>query len=186
MFLKQAYTGSHMKRYVPIIIGIVALCAVLYVGNSIIKNRDVITEDEKKSELSSAFTGKVIRNFEGENVLEYTFDLPETGTTTLEKDGALVKVTDQGSPVLAMYVSYEGGRGYSSVDYINNVILPNVPSAKIVGTTTVGLYEWDVVESQNSIWHVAKGGDGQWLLVMENTKVSAEKANPIIESLSTQ
>ena len=38
-----------MKRYVPIIIGIVALCAVLYLGNSQMNKDKDITKDEQGS-----------------------------------------------------------------------------------------------------------------------------------------
>ena len=176
-----------MKRYVPIIIGIVALCAVLYVGNLEMKNRRALANDEQKSDISSkSFQGKVVRVFEGENVLEYGFDIPETATTSIEKDGALIKVTDNGELITAMYISYEGGRGYTAEDYITNVIVPNVPAITPNGTTTLGGYDWTVVESQWSVWHVAPSLDNQWLLVVENKKTQSEAANAVIESIITK
>ncbi len=179
-----------MKRYVPIVIGVLALCAVLYVGNEQMKqDGDTTIEGDKKTSttpLTTSFTGKVVRNYEGENVLEYGFDLPETASTSIEKDGALVKVVDGGTPVLAMYLSYEGGRGYSPADYISNVIVPNVAAITEDGTATIGSREWTVVESEWSIWHIAKSDNGQWLLVVENKKDVNDKANPIIESIVTK
>jgi hypothetical protein len=176
-----------MKRYVPIIIGIVALCAVLYVGNLEMKNRRNLAADEQKTDLSSkSFQGKVVKNFEGEHALEYGFDIPETATTTVEKEGALAKVFNNADMVTAMYVSYEGGRGYSPADYITNVIVPNVPAITDAGTTTLGGYDWTVVESQWSVWHVAATADRQWLLVVENKKTQSEAANQVIESIVTK
>lgn len=175
-----------MKRYVPIIIGIVALCAVLYAGSVIMKNRELANEEENTQVSLTSFSGQVVRMFEGENVLEYSFDYPQGATTTVEKDGSLIKVIENGALITAMYVSYEGGRGYSPEDYIKNVIVPSVPSATMKATTTIGGYEWNVAESERSTWHVAKGGDGSWLLVVENRKVDAEKANAIIDSLTTK
>ena len=176
-----------MKRYVPIIIGIVALCAVLYAGNTIMNNRDGLAEEEENVQgTSSTFTGQVVRMFEGENILEYGFDIPEGATTTVEKDGALIKVIDSDALLVAMYASYEGGRGYSPTDYIKNVIVPSVPSVTMTGTTTVGLYDWNVAESARSTWHVAQVGDGSWLLVVENKKIDSEKAQVVIESISTK
>jgi hypothetical protein len=176
-----------MKRYVPIIIGIVALCAVLYVGNIEMKNRRALAVDEQKSDISSkSFQSKVIKNFEGEHALEYGFDIPETGTTTLEKDGALAKVFSNAEMVTALYVSYEGGRGYSPADYITNVIVPHVAAITDAGTTTLGAYDWTVVESQWSVWHVAQTADKQWLLVVENKKTQSEAAGQIIESIVTK
>ena len=187
MFFKEAYTYDHMKRYVPIVIGVIALCAIVYVGDSQMKKDKKITVDEQATTtLSTTFSGKVTRVFEGENTLEYSFGLPETGTTTIEKDGALVKVTDQGLPVLATYFSFEGGRGYSPEDYVTNVIVPNVPAVTSQGTTTIGSHEWTVVESQWSVWHIAKASNGNWLVVVENKKEVNDKAMPIIESFTTK
>ncbi len=179
-----------MKRYVPIIIGVVALCAVLYVGTSMRGGQDV-TADEENTEISSSstneFTGQVVRMFEGENVLNYSMSPPEGATTTIGMDGALVNVVDQGGvPLLEMYMSYEGARGYSAEDYITNKIASTVPAITNVGKSTIGLYEWTVVESERSVWHVAKAGNGNWLLVVENLKTDADKADAIIQSISTK
>ena len=60
-----------MKRYVPIIIGVVALCGIIYVGSSQMRKSNTVLVDEQKSEVSNmSFQGKVTKIFEGENVLE--------------------------------------------------------------------------------------------------------------------
>ena len=175
-----------MKRYVPIIIGVVALCAVLYLGSSkISSDEEILANEETKSEVTSkSFQGSVTKVFEGENTLEYGFDLPETATATVAMEGALVKVTESGMPILAMYVSFEGGRGYSPADYITNNIIPKVAGVTQTGAKMVGEYEWTVAESANSEWHVASVENGKWLLVVENKKSDNEKANTVIESIS--
>jgi hypothetical protein len=176
-----------MKKYVPIIIGIVALFVLLYVGNNVMKKRQQKVSDEKVTVTTGVqVIGKAVKNFEGEQTVEYMFSIPETATTTVEKDGALVKITDGDVLVNAMYFSYEGGRGFSSSDYINNVIIPAVPSAKVVGTTTFAGYDWDVVESGMSVWRVAKVGNGSWLLVVENKKAEDEKSLSVIDTLTTK
>ncbi len=177
-----------MKRYVPIIIGLVALGGVLFVGNKEMNKSDeeVVVEGTSTEITSKSFQGKVVRMFEGENTLEYGMDLPETATATISMDGALVKVDNQDAPVLAMYVSYEGGRGYSPSDYITNNIITKVKGVTVVGTTTIGGYNWDVAESEGSVWHVAKTVDSNWLLVVENKKDASDKATPIIESIVTK
>jgi hypothetical protein len=95
-------------------------------------------------------------------------------------------VTDTDAPVLAMYVSYEGTRGYTPEDYITHVIVPKVSAVTNADPVTIGSFEWSVVESEFSIWHVAKTEDGKWLLVVENKKADAEKANTILESVSAK
>ncbi len=176
-----------MKRYVPIVIGVVALCVILFIGNDQMKSKNDTANEEQKTEVAlTSFSGKVTRMYEGENVLEYGFDVPASATTTVEKDGALVKVTDNGVPLVAAYFSYEGGRGYSPEDYITNNIVPSVAAVTDMGTTTVGSHEWTVAESEWSVWHVAKSSNGQWLIVVENKKTDTEKAKTILESLTTK
>lgn len=178
-----------MKKYVPIIIGIVALCAVLYVGDrEMKKNSADLAVDEQKSAdmITTSFQGKVTKMFEGENTLLYGFDLPETATTTVEKEGALVKVTEDGASVLAMYVSFEGGRGYLPDDYINKVIAPAVKLTGEKTTVTIGKNDFEVVRSATSEWHVAKVENGAWLLVIESKKTDNEKVASILESLVTK
>jgi hypothetical protein len=173
-----------MKRYIPIIVGIVALCAVLYVGDTQMKKHDMMASDDQKSDVAmKSFQGSVTKEWEGSNTLEYGFDLPETATTTTDKDGALVSVLDNDAPVLEMYTSFEGARGYTPADYISNVIVPNFSAITDDGTTTIGSYEWTVVESRWSEWHIASVANGNWLLVVENKKADHDKANTIIESM---
>ena len=189
MFLKEAYTYRYMniKRYVPIIIGVVALCAVLYIGNNQMNKNDIDKDEQVATTTAlTSFTGKVTKIFEGENTLEYGFDIPETATATVEKDGSLVKVTDSSSDVLAVYFSYEGGRGYSPSDYITNNIVPHVQVITAQGTTTIGSHEWTVVDSEWSVWHIAPSSNGQWLIVVENKKTENGIVIPILESFSTK
>ena len=186
MFLKEAYTYEYMKRYVPIVIGVIALCAVLYVGNDSMKNDDSISEATTTEMKVTSFNGSVTKIFEGENVLNYGFDVAETATTTVEKEGALVKVADARIPVVAVYFSFEGGRGYSPADYISNIIVPNVKAVTTKENVTLGAHDWSVVESEWSVWHIAKSANGQWLIVTENKKTENEKAAPVIESIITK
>lgn len=186
-FSKEAYTCTHMKRYVPIVIGVVALCAVLYIGNSQMENDESSLETKKTDTVSlTSFNGKVTRVFEGDNTLEYGFDLPETASTSVGKDGALVTVTDNDASLVAMYFSFEGGRGYTPEDYITHNIVPNVKAVTTIGTTTLGAHDWTVVESEWSVWHIASALNGNWLIVVENKKVDAEKADALIESIYTK
>ena len=175
-----------MKRYVPIIIGVVALCAVLYLGSSKMTSDAEVTSDEAMSSevTSKSFQGSFTKIFEGENTLQYGFDLPETATATVTMDGALIKVTDSEAPVFAMYVSFEGGRGYSPREYVSNVIMPKVKGITQLGTTTIAGREWTVVASANSEWRIASVENGAWLLVVENKKADSEKTVTLLESVA--
>jgi len=176
-----------MKRYVPIIIGVVALCAVLYLGSSGTNNEEekLANEESSVEVMNKSFQGSFTKIFEGENTLQYGLDLSETATATVSMDGALVKITDNDMPVLAMYISFEGGRGYSPTDYITKNIVTKVRGVTQMETRMIGEYEWAVAESANSVWHVASVENGKWLLVVENKKVDTEKAMPVLETIVT-
>jgi hypothetical protein len=175
-----------MKTYKTILIGIVVLLAVLYGGQKIIKNRTHSTALEVVDSVAvKSVEGNVIRVFEGENVINYAFDIDETATTTVERDGSLIRVNNADVPVATMYISYEGGRGYGPVDYINGLIVPAVPAVTIVGAVTVGAHEWQKAESLNSEWYVAPAVNGQWLIIVENKKTAHDATMKILESLET-
>ena len=178
---------EYMKKYVPIIIGIVALCAVVYVGDKQMKKHDAIAKEEQKSSVSDkSFQGSVTKVFEGDNTLMYGFNIPETATATVTRDGTLIKVTDGGVALLAMYTSFEGARGYTPADYIVQNIVPKVRVVNDNGTTTIGSYDWTVVASEKTEWHVASVANGQWLVVVESSKGDTEKVITLLESLATE
>ena len=174
-----------MKKIVKIIIGAVVLVAVLYGGN-LFMNRVTNSDgsDLNVEEVATKqFVGEVVRNFEGDHLLGYSLNIPETATATLGLDGALVTVTDGDMPYLSMYVSYEGGRGYSPSTYIDRAIAPLYSVVDLTGTTTIGGFEWQGAESMGIEWHVASVADGQWLVVIENKKSMSDMVKKAIESL---
>ncbi|MBP6888540.1 MAG: hypothetical protein KBC21_02435 [Candidatus Pacebacteria bacterium] len=176
-----------MKKYVPYIVGIVVLFVLVYLGQGVMKGRETVAEEEVVVTPSTTLVeGTVTRFFEGEWVLGYAFDIPEAATTTVERDGSLVKVTGEGQLLSAMYFSYEGGRGYSPEDYINNVIAPNVSMVTITGTTTLGSSEWVVAEGASSVWYVASVKGGEWLVVAESKKGEDSAGLDILESLTVK
>ncbi len=176
-----------MKKYVPYIVGIVVLFVLVYLGQGVMKNREAVKEEEVTVTTPTTLVeGTVTRFFEGEQVLGYALDIPEMATTSVERDGSLIKVTEGDSLLSAIYFSYEGGRGYTPADYINNVIAPNVSSATVVGTTTIGSYEWTVVEGVTSVWHVAAVKGGEWLAVAESKKGEDTPGLDILESLTAK
>lgn len=175
-----------IKTYKALLIAVVVLCVVGTGSYFYSKGGAPAEKEAVKSEPKNLITGQVMREFEGENKIIYKMAIPETATSTTGMDGALVKITDEGSSFISMYFSYEGGRGYVAPDYINNVIAPRVPGVKIVGTSTIGLYTWTVAESEMSEWHVAQVGDGQWLLVVENKKSLHDGAVESLDTLTTQ
>jgi hypothetical protein len=163
-----------MKTYKAILLAVVGLVIVvtggyLYMDKTTTVAKEAITKSDMKS-----LDGQVMRIFEGENKLVYSFDIPETATSTVTMDGALIKVNTGSALYAAVYFSYEGGRGYSAEDYIKSVVAPHVNVLTITGTTTIGTRIWTVAESVNTQWHVGQVGDGQWLMVVESPKANHE------------
>lgn len=173
-----------MKKNVIILIGIVVLVAVLYGGRNIMRGgHDVDSSDTTSMVKMDSFTGQVVRSFEGENKLDYSVDLPETASATEEMEGALIHVTHEDAPYLSMYMSFEGARGYTALEYIDNVITPKVPVIELTSTSTIGGYEWQGAESSASEWHVASVAGGKWLVVVENKKSVHDLVVKTLESL---
>jgi hypothetical protein len=177
-----------MKTYVPILIGIVVLAVALYGGNAFMKRggRLAGVSDAKGQVAMKPFVGQVVRVFEGDNVLEYSFDIPETATTSTDMDGALIHVVDTDGSMVSLYMSYEGARGYAPLDYISNTIASKVAVIDPMGTTTLGSYDWQVAESPASEWRVASVDSGKWLIVAENKKAVHDMADRVIESISVK
>lgn len=143
-------------------------------------------EGENAPILMKSFSSKVVRVFEGENVLEYTFDIPETATTSIDMDGALIRVIDVDTPAYAVYMSYEGARGYSPLDYLNNVVAPHVAVIDPMGTSTIGLFDWQLAETEGSEWHIASVNGGNWLIIVESKKTSHDTVIKTLESVSVK
>lgn len=188
-FFKQAYTYHHMKTYVPILIGIVVLGAALYGGNTFMKKggSDLLNNKDTQSEISmKSVVGQVVRVYEGDHVLEYAFDIPETATTSIDMEGALIRVLDNNAPTATFYMSYEGARGYSALDYLSNKIAPHVSVINPTNIVSLGGYDWQMAESEGSEWYIASVASSSWLIVVENKKTNHDMATKIIESISVK
>lgn len=174
-----------IKTYKVILLTVLGLGVV--VTGSYFYMKDKPTQKEAVVKVTTAMLeGEVVRMFEGENKISYALDIPETATSTVGMNGALLQVVDGGVPFVSMYFSYEGGRGYMPINYIKSIIVPQVRALTIVGTTTVGSYDWTVAQSDQSEWHVAQVGDGSWLVVVENKRTLHDKAMGVLDTLTTR
>ena len=165
-------------------IGVAVLIVVLYGAQRLMNSSESADVSDVASEVAmQSVTGQVLRVFEGEHVLDYSMDIPETSTTTVSMEGALLRVTEETNPLVTIYFSYEGGRGYTPLDYINNKIAPQVSVIDPVGTTTIGGLDWQVAESEGSEWRIAQVMNGEWLIVTENKKSVHDIADSILNSI---
>lgn len=175
-----------MKKNITILVGVVAIVVVLFGGYKLVKKYSVEPEIkvEAQGDVSmKSFSGSVTRVYEGDNILSYTFDIPETATTTLEMDNALVKIVDNSIPYATVYISYEGGRGFTPLDYISEVIAPHVAVINPTEISTIGNYAWQVAESEGSEWYVASINNGNWLFIVENKKTKHDLVAKTLESV---
>ncbi len=172
-----------MKKYWKQIVGALILVLVLILINKATNDKHLAKgNDKEKEEMVNPNTikGEVTAIFEGEHKLNYELVLADGATTSLSKNNKLltVKSASSTSPIY-FYFSYEGGRGYSAADYINNNI---APSTNLIKRETMqhGENNWSVVRSTNSSWHV--GSFGEWLVVIENSNMDKDLATKYIES----
>lgn len=176
-----------IKTYKAILLSVLGLVIVVAGSFFYMKHhKTVVPEAVVKTTRGATLSGKVTRIFEGENNLVYSMDIPETATSTLSMDDALVTINNEGSLFAAVYMSYEGGRGYSSSDYIQNVIAKSVPAIAITGTTSIAGVTWTIAEGGNSEWHIGQVGTGAWLMVVENRKEHHDHVVEMLESLITE
>lgn len=173
-----------MKTHTTLLI-VIAVLAVVVAGGYVYKERNIVPAQTATETpiLMRTYSGEIHRIFEGDNKLSYSFDIPEDATTTLGMDGSLLRITNGTSSYASIYISYEGGRGYTPMDYINYVIAPKVSTLTLTGTSTIGDYEWQGAESFASEWHVASLLNGNWLFIVENKKAVHDTVNTTLESL---
>ncbi len=171
-----------IKTYKAILLAVLGLVFVVGGAYLFMGSKPIAKEPVVKTH-SQTLEGQVTRIYEGENKLVYSMDIPDTATSAVSMDDALVKITDNGALYAAIYMSYEGGRGYSSLDYVNNVIVPHVSNLIVTGTTTIGTTIWTVAQSANSEWHVGQVGDGQWLMVVESRKALHDQIVEMLDGL---
>jgi hypothetical protein len=173
-----------MKKNITILIGVAVLIVVLYGAQRLMNNSEDVGASDVVNEIAmQSVTGQVLRVFEGEHILDYSMDIPETSTTSVSMEGALLRVTEEANPLITVYFSYEGGRGYTPLDYINNKIAPQVAVIDPLGTTTIGNLDWQVAESEGSEWRIAQVMNGEWLIVTENRKSVHDMADSILNSV---
>ncbi|MCF7898571.1 MAG: hypothetical protein K9L31_01320 [Candidatus Pacebacteria bacterium] len=173
-----------MKKNITILLGAIAVIAVFYVGQTLSNDRKQADVSDIVNEIAmKQFTGQVVRSFEGEHVLDYSLEIPETASTSVDMYGALIRITDDSKPLATMYISYEGARGYSPADYINNIVAPHVAVIDITSTSSIGSYEWQEAESAGSEWYIAPVMDGEWLIVVENKKTAHDSVMNILNSI---
>lgn len=131
-------------------------------------------------------SGTVSRFYEGENKVAYSFQIPDTATTSVEMDGALIRIWENGVAYANIYLSYEGGRGYGPIEYMGDIIAPSVPVINATGASTVGNYTWQTASSDGSEWHLAPIINDQWLVVVENKKSARDATQQLIGSFKAE
>lgn len=178
---------EYMKTYKAILLAVGGLIIVVgstyyFVGDKFRKP----VQEVKAGLNTQLVSGQVTRMFKVENRAVYSFYIPESATTTVSMDDALVRVDDESGLYMAAYLSYEGGRGYVAEEYINRLIAPQVHVLTSGATSSIGAYTWMEAESANTEWHVAQVGDGEWLMVVENPKVNHDRVLETLEGMEVK
>jgi hypothetical protein len=160
-------------------------------GHSLkIWNRDSSGEvDIANSKDYSKFEGKVESFFEGPQSVEFSF-LHHNDNKVVQGKASQSKwfmIFDKnGNNSVTLYFTYEGARGWSVDDYIQEVIDKNMADIKVqevkLASGTASTTKYVVNEKDNTEYYVSsiKGVNGEpWLAIVENTKANSSSSQII-------
>lgn len=145
---------------------------------SINSSKDNNSFDIANSQDYSEFNGKVSAIFEGSHSLNFSF-LYNKSFKVVQGVGSQAKwfkfYNASNTNVLTLYFTYEGARGWSTEDYVNNILLninslDKVEDAKFIDDESSNI-KYVVNEVDNLEYYIEelKGTDGSpWLAIVEN------------------
>lgn len=162
-------------------------------------NNDTKLVDIASSKDYTKYEGKISAVFEGNHDLNFSFlHLNEIKVEQGVKSQARwFKLIDASSTNnVTLYFTYEGGRGYSANDYIDNVLKTNqdikISDVKFVDEASSTI-KYVLDENNNAEYYVKeiKGADGDsWLAIIENLKandeISKQSAKDLIRSVEVK
>lgn len=142
------------------------------------KSNDDSSIDIANSKDYSKYEGSVKAVFEGEHVLDFSF-LHNNAFNVAQGIGAQArwfKLNDASSTnLVTLYFTYEGGRGYSADDYVNEVLKKDNASITVEDIKFADDDNTNVkyiIDTKNNVEYyieVVKGIDGDsWLAIVEN------------------
>lgn len=180
----KMYASLALYAVLGLALGYAIAKGVLYVMN---KPKVVESKIENKisDEKLSTFQGYVSANFEGENKLEISFDHDSSFTVTQGKESRsrYFTITSASTTIATIYISYEGGRGYTATDYINNTLKKFIANLEVNPRSASSSSRLYSANSLNSEWSILPSEDGAWLAIVENTKVNSDNVKVILETL---
>ncbi len=140
------------------------------------------------------FEGKVESFFEGPQSLEFSF-LHHNDNKVVQGKGSQNKwfmlVDKGGNNFVTLYFTYEGARGWSVNDYIQEVIDKDnnenvkIQDVKFANEDTASI-KYVVNEKDNAEYYISsvKGVNGEpWLAIVENTKSNSTSTQNIAKDL---
>lgn len=182
---------------------IIVLLAIFFIKGiegkslkSIFRSGDNSMIDIANSKDYSKYEGEVTASFEGDHSLEFSF-LHNNIFSVVQGKGnqsKWFKLTDASSTnLVTLYFTYEGGRGYSAKDYVDEVL----KKSDAIKVQEVKFADRDdskviyVVDEANNVEYYVesvKGADGDlWLAIVENKAADNESlrgaAKDLIRSL---
>jgi hypothetical protein len=181
---------NNYKMYVSLALYAILGLAIGYaVARGVIYAHDKYVNYKAKSAIETntatdtvkTFEGEVSSNFEGPNTVKYAFvyDGAYTATSTKPK---YVFIKEGTTTIATIYMSYEGGRGYTGKDYVNQVIKKVVAGISAPVDTTDDYGTWTKASSASTDWNILSAGE--YLAVIESSKLNTSKIVSILETLS--
>lgn len=135
---------------------------------------------------TKSFTATATAMFEGEHTVELS--VQNLGNLNVAQ-GEDVKsryfyVTNaSGTNLATMYLSYEGGRGYTAADYLLNTVAKAVKGLTAPEAMNHASSTYLMSSSASTEWHVKPSDKGSWLIVIESAKANKDSLMNLFESL---
>ncbi|MEA4910717.1 MAG: hypothetical protein VB008_01360 [Candidatus Elulimicrobiales bacterium] len=140
--------------------------------------------DIANSDDYAKFEGKQSVNFEGENTLNFSFLYKKDGEAVqgVGSQSNWFKLFDaEKDNFVTLYTTFEGGRGYTAEDYINEVFKKANPDVviediKFAGNSDVVVKHIidDTINTEYYIQEVKATDESPWLAIVENKKADNE------------
>jgi hypothetical protein len=185
----KMYLSLVLYAILGIAIGFLVYKGVTYFNNKESNKDKKIMQHDKGDMVQSdliAYVGNVSHNFEGTQSASITFKHDKNQTVEQGTDSKskyfYIKNAD-GQTLATIYMSYEGGRGFSAVDYLSEVIAKAVPTVSAPITMNHASTTWMYAATANSEWHIMPSTDGAWLLIMENKKENGKSVTSVKETI---
>lgn len=182
-------TKGFETRHIQILGAIIfiLLSIFLYSSTESLKktlDTSVITNVRSDAVRMRLYEGVTSSEFEGKNLLSYSFRIPENAAVVTALQGKVLAVTQNNKVLGRVSFSYEGGRGYAPEEYIKEIILKDVSEKVPTFIQTIGERSFVSFKYDGDLYLVTKVDGGEWLATFQGTEKDEEDLRQIASTFN--